>query len=202
MTYRHLVKGLMVVVWACIMTACGPKNIVVLVPDPDGAVGRVTVSNPAGSVEIDTPNQATTISDASSAPTAPSALAPKEIDRLFAGVLLNQPEPPVHYLLYFEKDATRLRPDSRMLLPDVIAAIRDRSSEHISVVGHTDRLGDKSYNLLLSRRRAQAVKDLLIERGVPESLIETTSHGEENPLVPTADNVGSARNRRVEVVVR
>ena len=202
MTYRHLVKGLMVVVWACIMTACGPKNIVVLVPDPEGAVGRVTVSNPAGSVEIDTPNQATTISDASSAPTAPSVLAPTEIDRLFAGVLINQPEPPVHYLLYFEKDATRLRPDSRKLLPDVIAAIRDRSSEHISVVGHTDRLGDKSYNLMLSRRRAEAVKDLLIERGVPEAFIETTSHGEENPIVPTADNVGNARNRRVEVVVR
>jgi outer membrane protein OmpA-like peptidoglycan-associated protein len=116
--------------------------------------------------------------------------------------LANQPEPPIHYLLYFEKNSTRLVPAALALLPEVIATIQNRRSEHISVVGHTDRLGDKDYNLALSRRRAAAVKDLLVKRGVPEAFIETTSHGEENPIVPTADNVGNAQNRRVEIVVR
>lgn len=198
----HAVRVILVVFWSCWVAACGPKNIVALVPDPDGSVGRITVSNPAGAVEIDAPNTSTTIGSANTAPTAPEKLDAKEIDRYFADVLANQPEPPVHYLLYFEKDSTRLRPDSLALLSEVIATIRDRRAEHISVVGHSDRLGDKDYNLALSRRRAAAVKDLLVARGVPEAFVRTTSHGEENPLVPTADNVGNARNRRVEIVVR
>lgn len=202
MPYLKVIRGVVLVACACWMAACGPKNIVVLVPDPDGAVGRITVSNAAGSVEIDTPNASTTISHAGSAPSAPKALDPKKIHRLFGNVLANQPEPPLHYLLYFEKDSTRLRPDSRGLLPEVIETIQSREAQHISVVGHSDRLGDKRYNLELSRRRAAAVKELLTSMGVPEAYIDTTSHGEENPIVPTVDNVGNARNRRVEIVVR
>lgn len=202
MTSRHCSLGVILVFLACGVMACTPKNIVVLVPDPDGTVGRITVSNPAGSVEIDTPNASTTITASDTAPSIPAALAEKDIDRLFGAVLANQPEPPVHFLLYFETDSTRLKPVSLNLLPEVIAAIQGRRSESISVVGHTDRLGDKNYNLSLSRRRAVAVKALLVERGVREDVIETTSHGEENPIVPTADNVGNAQNRRVEIVVR
>ena len=88
------------------------------------------------------------------------------------------------------------------MLPDIIATIKTRRSEHISVVGHSDTLGDKTYNLDLSKRRALAVKKLLVKKGVDEAFIETTSHGEENPLIKTADNVGNPKNRRVEVVVR
>lgn len=202
MTYLQVVRGIVLMICACWMTACGPKNIVVLVPDPDGAVGRITVSNPAGSVEIDAANQATTISDADTAPSKPKALASKEIDRLFANVLMNQPAPPVHYLLYFERGSTQLRADSLALLPEVIATIQDRGAEHISVVGHSDRVGDKRYNLDLSRRRAAAVMQHLVRRGIPEAFIATISHGEENPIVPTADNVAEPKNRRVEIVVR
>ena len=69
-------------------------------------------------------------------------------------------------------------------------------------MGHSDTLGDKAYNLALSMRRAMAVQKLLVEKGIDEAFIDTTSHGEENPLVKTADNVGNPKNRRVEVVVR
>ena len=53
------------------LSGCAPKNIVVLVPDPDGSVGKITVANRAGSVEIDTPNQATEVRDEQTVPRAP-----------------------------------------------------------------------------------------------------------------------------------
>jgi len=55
---------------------------------------------------------------------------------------------------------------------------------------------------MLSNRRARAVTDLLIEKGIDKDQIETTSHGEENPIVKTEDNVSEPKNRRVEVFVR
>jgi outer membrane protein OmpA-like peptidoglycan-associated protein len=72
----------------------------------------------------------------------------------------------------------------------------------VGVIGHTDTLGDKLYNLNLSMRRAAAVRDLLVQNGVPAKHMETTSHGEKNLLIKTGDNVGEPKNRRVEVVVR
>ena len=55
---------------------------------------------------------------------------------------------------------------------------------------------------MLSSNRAKAVKDLLVKQGAESNDIRTTSHGKENLLIPTGDNVYEPRNRRVEVVVR
>jgi outer membrane protein OmpA-like peptidoglycan-associated protein len=88
------------------------------------------------------------------------------------------------------------------MLTDILSTIQARQSEHISVVGHSDTLGDKAYNLSLSMRRAAAVKQRLVQEGIDEAHIDITSHGEENPLVKTADNVSNPKNRRVEVVIR
>jgi outer membrane protein OmpA-like peptidoglycan-associated protein len=185
-----------------LLTACGPKSMVVLVPDPDGSVGRITVSNAAGSVEIDQANQATVVRDDRKAPAAPTALDPGEIEATFAAVLANQPPPPVRYRLYFLSDAVDLQAQSRQQLPEIVAMITRRLPTRVSVVGHSDTQGDKVYNLELSMRRAKAVKQLLVEQGIEEKFIDVSSHGEENLLVKTGDNVANAMNRRVEVIVR
>jgi outer membrane protein OmpA-like peptidoglycan-associated protein len=198
----HLRNILVALLAAGMLTVGCQKNIVVLLPDPDGSVGHISVANPAGSVEMDTANTSTSVRDAATPPSQPDKIAPKDIQNLFGDVLEKQPPRPVHFMLYFEKDSTRLRPGSFKILDDVVATIKERRSDHISVVGHSDTLGDKTYNLNLSRRRADAVQALLEEKGIPATSIQTTSHGEENPLVKTADNVGNPKNRRVEVVVR
>ena len=112
-----------------------------------------------------------------------------------------RPSPFSLNLLYF-KGETTLTSDSAKLLPDIIATIRKRNSNDISVVGHTDTLGSKEFNTTLSHDRAKAVKALLVGQGVEENSIRTTSHGKENPLIPTGDNVYEPKNRRVEVVVK
>jgi outer membrane protein OmpA-like peptidoglycan-associated protein len=134
----QLRRCLVLVLFVSLMSACSPKNVVVLVPDPDGSVGSITVANGAGSVEIDTANESTAIRDAETAPSAPAEMEKKDIDNIFAQALAIQPQPPVHFILYFEINSTRLRSSSQAMLPDVLATIQTRRSEHISVVGHSD----------------------------------------------------------------
>jgi OOP family OmpA-OmpF porin len=70
-----------------------------------------------------------------------------------------------------------------------------------SVTGHADRAGPEAYNLDLSLRRANAVRDALIQRGVKASGISVAGRGEAEPAVPTADGVPEAANRRVEIIL-
>jgi len=181
---------------------CSSKHIIVLVPDSDGSTGRIVVSNQAGSVEIDTPYQATNIQDKNSMPSRPATMDKDKINAIFAEALAIQPTAPIHFLLYFENDMATLNTGSLSVLPEIIETITNRNSVDISIIGHTDTTGDKNYNLKLSTRRAESVSRLLIERGIKSEYLEISSHGKENPLIRTEDNVSEFRNRRVEIVVR
>ena len=185
-----------------LIAACGHKNIVVLAPDPDGSVGQIRVANAGGSVDISRANQATIVRDLNTAPSPPAQLDPAEVQDRFGRVMSNQPPPPVHFILHFESGSVQLLPASVQLFPEIVAAIQQRAPTRISVVGHSDTLGDKDDNLDLSMRRVMAVKQQLVDMGVDGTFMDVSSHGEENLLVKTADNVANAENRRVEVIVR
>ena len=179
-----------------------PASAVVLLPDPDGKVGRVTVANEGGSRTLDQAGTVTRVADGRTPPTEPAPLPPAETETLFGATLRAQPAPPQHFTLYFEHDSTELTAASRGEFPAVVAAIRERASADTSVVGHSDTAGDARMNLQLSLARARAVAALLAAAGIDPATLEITSHGEANPLVPTGDNVSEPRNRRVEVTVR
>jgi outer membrane protein OmpA-like peptidoglycan-associated protein len=70
------------------------------------------------------------------------------------------------------------------------------------VVGHTDLVGTEPYNIELSSRRANHVRDLLVTKGIKPSALSVSFYGKARPLVPTRDEVPEPRNRRVEVIVR
>ncbi|HHH44555.1 MAG TPA: OmpA family protein [Gammaproteobacteria bacterium] len=71
----------------------------------------------------------------------------------------------------------------------------------ITVIGYTDSTGDAKYNLGLSERRAQAVRDYLVSLGVPADKMRVLGRGENDPIAPNDSKEGRARNRRVEVIV-
>jgi outer membrane protein OmpA-like peptidoglycan-associated protein len=73
---------------------------------------------------------------------------------------------------------------------------------NFTVTGHADRSGSDSYNIDLSRRRAEAVAGMLASAGLPRASITTDARGEQQPRVPTADGVREPQNRRVEITVR
>lgn len=101
-----------------------------------------------------------------------------------------------------ELDATALAALEQMLSSDQIAL-----GGPISLAGHTDSEGSDTVNVRASGRRAEAVRDWLVEKGVAESRIKIIAFGEQNPVEPNAlpdgspDEAGRSANRRVEIEV-
>jgi outer membrane protein OmpA-like peptidoglycan-associated protein len=81
-------------------------------------------------------------------------------------------------------------------------APKTKGAARITLTGHTDTSGPERYNMALSLRRANAVKDALVGEGVPASAITVIGKGKSEPLVPTGDAVREPRNRRVEIVIQ
>ena len=101
-----------------------------------------------------------------------------------------------------------IRPQGIADIAQIAARLRSHPFGHVEVDGYTDRLGGYDYNLDLSQRRADAVRDVLISQGVPADRIRAVGFGSQRPLVNcTGGNVESAAlirclqpNRRVEIV--
>jgi len=72
----------------------------------------------------------------------------------------------------------------------------------VTCTGHTDTAGPANYNMALSLRRANTVKDALVREGVPATAITVVGKGETALLVQTKDGVREPQNRRVEIVVQ
>jgi outer membrane protein OmpA-like peptidoglycan-associated protein len=176
--------------------------MVVLLSDPDGKTGEVVVATRGGSQVLTQSGQATEIADAVVAPSTPFQMEGGQVAQTFGPALAAQPDPPVRYTLYFQSASTNLTADSGKLIPEILSNVKTRRSTDLSIVGHSDRKGSRQRNYRLALDRALAIKTLLISKGVDASIIEAESHGEDNPLVKTEDEMVEPRNRRVEVTVR
>jgi OOP family OmpA-OmpF porin len=111
-------------------------------------------------------------------------------------------EQPRTFALFFRSDSAQLSPEAMKLVKEAAIAAKTRGDAHILAVGHTDTIGAGTYNLALSQRRATAVKQALVDEGVPAEAIEASGQGEESLFVVTRDNIREAQNRRVEVTVQ
>lgn len=177
------------------------QSMFVLIPDLEGEVGRITVTNQAGSQVLDQARQASTVQTADNAPSPPLALEESEISRIFGAALEVQPAGPARFILYFRENSEDLTPEGEALIPEVLWTARDRAATVISIIGHTDTTGDRGYNYQLSLGRARKVAGLLASQGIDPNILEIESHGEDNLLVKTGDEVWEPRNRRVEITV-
>jgi OmpA-OmpF porin, OOP family len=106
------------------------------------------------------------------------------------------------YMVFFDWDRSNLSAQAVSTIGQAASAYKTKGSARITTVGHTDKSGPESYNMALSLRRANAVKDVLVRDGVPASAITVIGKGETQPLVQTADGVREPQNRRVEIVVQ
>ena len=181
------------------------RELIVLLPNPDGKVGTIQVTTNGGSQTLQIPGQSTQVEDFSKPPTAPKPLDNNEIMSVFGPALSSQPDPTgryVSFLLYFESDTSKLSPESKEVLAEIVRTIKNRKSKGVYVAGHTDRLGTAVYNRGLSSRRANYIRDQLLFSGVKSSALVVLFHGEAIPLINTEDEVAEPLNRRVEVIVR
>jgi outer membrane protein OmpA-like peptidoglycan-associated protein len=98
----------------------------------------------------------------------------------------------------FATNSAELLPEARIVLDGLIELIRELDSE-ITVHAHTDDVGSDNFNFDLSARRAQSVREYLVQRGIGKSRIKALGHGESQPIAQNITPEGRARNRRVEM---
>lgn len=103
--------------------------------------------------------------------------------------------------IYFEFDKAELMPRSFVELNKLLKIMQDNPRLVIEIAGHTDDLGNDSYNLDLSRRRAKSVMQFLLESKIPAARLRSRGEGEAKPVATNATDEGRAQNRRVEFVV-
>jgi outer membrane protein OmpA-like peptidoglycan-associated protein len=179
-----------------------PPDLFVLLPDPDdNSVGRVTVSNAGGAVDLSGAWQTTRVG-VNRAPTPAAAMDKADVERAFRDVLAALPPPAQHFTLYFEFGTDELTNESRALTPQILQVVKARANPDVIVVGHTDTTGSAASNDELGFKRATIVRNLLVAAGLDASAVEITSHGEGDPLVPTPDETYEPRNRRVEIDIQ
>jgi len=102
---------------------------------------------------------------------------------------------------FFDFDKANLKPEGKQVLDQVAQEVRGMDLEAILATGYTDSTGPAAYNLKLSERRAQSVKDYLVQQGVPANLIYTEGKGMADPIASNATREGRALNRRVEIEI-
>jgi len=117
------------------------------------------------------------------------------------------PPPPVtpptvkKYVVFFDFDRSNITPTAANTIKQAATDAKAGKSTKVDVTGHADRSGSDQYNMALSLRRANAVKDQLVREGIPANQIVVVGRGETQPLVNTADGVREPQNRRVEIVL-
>jgi len=101
----------------------------------------------------------------------------------------------------FRSNESNLMPGADSRLDQVVDALNADGDRNVVVEGYTDSQGSDGYNLDLSRRRAEVVRDYLVRRGYDASRIRSLGIGEANPIADNATAEGRANNRRVEIIL-
>lgn len=178
-----------------------PSSTVVLLPEADGRTGALELRTDGAQQRLDTPYASAT-SNARGVFVTRTEDA-DAVHQRYARVLAARPTAPVSFVLMFEFGSARdVTPSFEPVLQELLASLANYPAPEITVIGHTDRVGNLRDNDLLSLQRAQTVRDLLIKAGVDPALITIAGRGEREPAVATADEVPLAQNRRVEINLR
>jgi len=175
------------------------RDLVVLLPDKDGKVGKVLVQNPKGETVLESAYAAARTSGSG---LQRNAASQSEVKDVFGTTLTAMPPRPISFTLYFESGTDEFTEQSKQEVKRVIAEMARRQAPEITVIGHTDQAGPDPTNDALSLQRAERVKSILVDMGISPERILTAGRGRREPLVRTAAGVSEARNRRVEISVR
>jgi len=177
------------VVSACWVSACNYRELTVsvvnreYVPPP---APRALPAAPAPIVEPEPPPMEVVREAPIAPPPPPPAPAPE------ARVLGD---------IYFDFDRAAIRSEGKTLLEEATGILRNESGRTLVIEGHCDERGTDEYNLVLGERRAQAVRDYLVGRGMDASRLHATSYGKERPACLEHAERCWKQNRRAHLVL-
>lgn len=101
----------------------------------------------------------------------------------------------------FKFDKSDIEPDSERILNQAVEALNEASTVNVHILGHTDSVGTDAYNQSLSERRANAVRDYLIDQRISAARLTAEGAGESQPVASNDTDDGRYQNRRVELHV-
>lgn len=182
------------------LTGCAHSSMVLL-PDEDGGHGQVAIlesnGKPTDTIVGEADSRAKLGGSHPSVKHLAHGLNAKE-----TALVTDLPPPAKSFTLYFLEGTTEMTPESLPVLEELRAEIAKRPGAEVQVTGHTDTVGSDADNDALSQKRAEEVLNFLVSKGFDRSIMSAVGRGERELKVPTADNVSSPTNRRVEVIVR
>ena len=103
-------------------------------------------------------------------------------------------------VIYFDYDVADIRPGDMPALEEHIAFLTEHTDWRVRIEGHCDDRGSERYNLELGEQRANAVRQLFLDRGVAASRMDVVSFGEERPAVEGTGEAARAQNRRAVII--
>ena len=173
---NRLARWVALVVAMLVLGCAGPKETVVLLPNPAGQDTAVTVTQGPRQVVLAQPYAGARLSRGGAEAFPSNA---EEVQVRYGSALAAQPLPPAQFTLFFVEGKDEFTDESKLIVDSVFAEIAKRPIPDVIVIGHTDSVGSDAANDLISRQR-----------------------GKRAPAVPTGDGVAEPRNRRVEILVR
>jgi len=103
--------------------------------------------------------------------------------------------------VHFDYDESSIRSDAEGVLRQKVAILRASPQVQLRIEGHADERGSVEYNIALGNRRAQAIVDFFAQQGLAATRFQTTSFGEERPLVNQSNESAWSQNRRGEFII-
>ena len=103
--------------------------------------------------------------------------------------------------IYFDPGSAVIKPESYPVLEDLTRVLKERPDIKVEIQGHTDSVGSESFNLALSQRRAEAVRNYLIMHGIDPSRLIAKGYGESRPIGDNRSISGRRMNRRIDFVI-
>ena len=101
----------------------------------------------------------------------------------------------------FGFDSAELKPEAQAILDEQAMILEKESDVRVAIEGHADSIGPEEYNQGLSERRAKAVEEYLVSKGISTDRLEVMGYGPSSPIAPNDTKEGRAMNRRVELKV-
>lgn len=175
------------------------QDRVILLPQADGSPSAVEVTAGGQRLLLDRPFASAELRNGSLAAAQTDAEA---VRKTYGSLLAQQPARPRSFTVQFEANGSRLAPSAEPVITAMRAALATLPAAEVVITGHTDRVGTVEANDRLSLVRAETVREILVAAGLARSGITVVGRGEREPVVPTADEVAEARNRRVEIKIR
>lgn len=125
------------------------------------------------------------------------ALPGADVERVGEGIHLTLNENAVR----FDTNKSTLTPQAQANLDKLIPIFNEYGDTNIQIFGYTDSSGKPEYNLTLSQKRAESVKNYLVSKGLVESRFKTSGLGIADPVASNDTPEGKAQNRRVEFAI-